>query len=85
MILYWKKGLYFGKTTEDGIKKLQSFDCKVKCISGFHFYLLSFIKYLCTVVFIPVILTGLLIMTFCRLIIEILDKPINIYIKYFFK
>ena len=45
-MIYWKRGIYFGKTTEKGLKDLRDVDINVKTISSVYFHVLSFIKYM---------------------------------------
>lgn len=82
-MIYWKRGIYFGKTTEEGLKELREIDIKVKPISSFYFHILSFIKYLFMIALLPPVLVGMFISTLCRYIIIIINIPISKYNKYF--
>ena len=82
-MIYWKKGIYFGKTTEDELKTLREIDINIKTISGFYYNLLSFIKYLFMILLLPPVLILLIINVFCRYISIIVSIPINKYNKYF--
>lgn len=50
-----EKGLCFGKTTVDGLKKLREVDIGVKTISSLYFHLLCFIKYIAMIILLPLI------------------------------
>lgn len=82
-MIYWKRGIYFGKTNEKGLKRLREVDPKVKIISNFYFQLLSFIKYVFMIVLLCPILILLLINLFCKYLSIILSIPINKYNDYF--
>ncbi len=82
-MIYWKKGIYFGKTTETGLKQLRDVDINVKTISSIYYHLLSFIKYIFMIILLPPILGLLLINTLCRYISIIVSIPINKYNRYF--
>lgn len=82
-MIYWKRGIYFGKTTEKGITFLREIDINVKTISKFYFYLLCFIKYIMMIILSVPAIVGLLIIIICKLIIYIINIPVNMYIKYF--
>lgn len=82
-MIYWKRGIYFGKTTENGLKDLRDIDINVKTISSLYFHLLSFIKYIFMIILLPMILILLLINTLCKYISIIVSIPINKYNHYF--
>ena len=82
-MIYWKKGIYFGETNEDGLKKLRNVDITVKTISSTYYRLLCFIKYIFMIILLPPILGLLLINTMCRYISIIVSIPINKYNRYF--
>ena len=69
-MIYWKRGIYFGKTTEKGITFLREIDINVKTISKFYFYLLCFIKYIMMIILLVPTIMGLLIITIFKLIIK---------------
>ena len=82
-MVYWKKGIYFGKTTEDGLKRLREVDINIKTISSFYYHLLSFIKYIFMIILLPLILVLLIINSACKYISIIVSIPIIKYNKYF--
>ena len=84
-MVYWKFRFQFGKTTEEGIRKLQHLDYRVKSISFIHYLILSFIKYIFMIVLMIPTIMGMLIMTICRMLMMIINKPVELYVKYFLK
>ena len=82
-MIYWKRGIYFGKTTNKGLKTLRDVDYRVKTISSFYFHLLCFIKYVFMIILLIPILTLMLINTLCKYISIIVSIPINKYNNYF--
>lgn len=83
ILIYWKRGIYFGKTTEKGLKDLRDVDINVKTISSFYFHLLSFIKYIFMIILLPVVLVLTFVNILCRYISIIISIPVNKYNKYF--
>lgn len=84
-MIYWKFRFNFGKTTLEGLKKLQEIEYRIKCISFTHYLFLSFIKYLFMILLVPFVVTGMLINNICKLLMLIIEKPINKYLQYFLK
>ena len=82
-MIYWKFRFHFGKTTPEGLKKLQSIEYRIKAISFIHYQILSFIKYLFMILLTPLAILGMLLITVCKIIIMIINKPVDLYVKYF--
>lgn len=82
-LIYWKRGIYFGKTTEKGLKDLRDVDINVKTISSVYFHVLSFIKYMFMIILLPIVLVLMFINTLCKYISVIISIPINKYNRYF--
>lgn len=85
MTVYWKFGGQFGKTDEEGIKILHNLNYNIKTISYIHYKILIILKFLFSIVLLPIILPLYMLSITCRMIFIILSKPINSYIEYFSK
>ena len=82
-MIYWKRGIYFGKTTEKGLIFLRKFDINVKTISKSYFHILCFIKYIMMLILSIPIIIFTLITIICKLLIYIFTTPITKYTEYF--
>lgn len=82
-MIYWKYGIHFGKTNEEGIKMLQDLNYKIKSISHTYYMFLSFMKWFSMIVLMLPIIALMTLVNLCKAIAIILEKPIKYYNKYF--
>ena len=82
-MIYWKRGLNFGITDIDGIKRLQDFDRNVRIISSFYYHILICIKWIFGFSLLPIVGIILLFTNVCRSISILLERPLKAYDKYF--
>lgn len=82
---YWKKGIYFGITTDEKFKFLQTYYSDVHSISSGYYTLLSIIKYLCMLILAPIIILSSFLLLIMKIILPIIEKPVIKYIEYFIK